>query len=472
MTALLLFVSGMLSLLPEGVEVHPNGARLTYTLRVLHPGTLRVLLPGNLDTARLALDSRSVVVLTHRWVPVPYPDTLLPDPDRAYARLERQRTAIQDSLHVLALEESLRVQLPEKVSSLSPEMLQSFRPTLFSLYRLRRRLEAHLKQVQDSLKALQALRSVPTRRAYRLLLVVQGRGSLTLRCWTPDASLEPGLVLQGRPFSPSITLRLAARVSQQTGFLWDHVQAVLDTRPRTEETPGPAPKPQPWWGFIRTGERRAILAPAPSLTLKEPPPPTPPRESGFSLRIPVRSLTLPSGGQRRFTLAQDDVSAHWFIEVRRFHLPHVALTLTQPFPYALPEGFLDLEIEGFPSQKGFTPAWGKGQDRTFWLQPLPEVPFLWERTSVHRRNTRDHRVVEEVYRARLINPYGTPRTFRILLPEPPREDREARIQDLRWTPRPDSLIQHGTARFGVWWKKLEGGDSLIIHLRVKTVRPR
>jgi len=454
---------------PRQVEIHPNGAWLIYTLHVVQPGTLRLTLPVQVDTSRLRWASSTVDVQSRRWIPETLPDSSLPSSQRQYLRLQRLARALQDSLRVLSLEESLRLVPLRRERSVPVEALKTFRQDLFSLYHLRRRLTDRLQHLQTQLETWHARVRMPSRRHYTLRLTVNGTGTLRLFCWTPRAGWKPGLILKGSPFGDTLTLSVAARIWQRTDMPWRNVQAVLDTRPTGDEGPQPAPDPVPWfWDMSRT--KKVLSEPPARKATSAPSPPV--KETGLSLRYTLHTLTLETGDPQTLPLQDTLIPARWWIEVRRDRTPHAAVTLMQPFPYALPEGFLEIRFSGYGVATGATTSWPTRQSRTFWVAPLPEIPFRWEIVRTRTHNTRTSHIQELTYHAVLVNPYGIARSFRILLPEPTVTFPPTEIRDLRWIPRPDSVLHRGSSRFGVWWQNLSGGDSLEIQLRMKVVRPR
>ncbi|MCF6191913.1 MAG: DUF4139 domain-containing protein [Candidatus Hydrothermae bacterium] len=465
---LLFLILSVLSPLRQ-VEIHPNGAWMIYTLRVVRPGTLRLSLPLQVDTSRLRWASSTVDIQSLRWIPETLPDSSLPASQRAYLRLQQLARALQDSLRVLTLEESLRLVVLHRERRVPVEALQTFRQDMFSLYHLRRRLTDRLEHIHAQLETWRARVRMPSRRHYTLRLTVHGTGTLRLACWAPQAGWNPGLILKGSPFQDSLTLSIAARIWQGTDVPWRNVPAVLDTRPTGDEGPQPAPDPVPWfWGISRT---KKALPETPALQTVSAPTPSA-LETGLSLRYTLHTLMLETGDAQTLPLQDTLIPARWFIEVRRDKTPHAAVTLIQPFPYALPEGFLKIQLSTYGEATGVTTPWPTRQSRTFWVAPLPEIPFRWEIVQNRTHTTRSSHIQDLTYRAVVTNPYGTSRSFRILLPEPTVSFPPTEIRDLHWIPPPDSVLHRGSSRFGVWWQRLSGGDSLEIQLRMKVVRPR
>lgn len=456
------------------IEIHPNGAWIKGVLSISQPGTLSIILPPYVDTHSIRWNSSAVTVLSYRWRSITLPDTSLPPVSQQYRQLLRNLGAIHDSLNILAAEETLRILSIRNAQEPPDEILSRFRSDMTSLYTLRRHLEDREAQISQAIQDLRSQGSLldPTR--WILHLRVKGKGKLFLRYWIDRAGWDLGLMIYGQPFQPTVHLALAAELHQSTGFDWENIPAVLDNRSRDLSQPQPAPPPKPWVWFPPIPKQKSVESRAQIEFFEIERQTLRPQleESGFILRLPLPSLSLPTGETRILPIRDTVIPARWFIEVRRDQPSHVALSLSQPFPYALPRGFLEVQLTGMGQARGETPPWPVAQPRTFWVQGLPDIPFRWEMTNIQIRHGRTSDVEERTYQAVLTNPYGTPMTFRILLPQPYTSDPSVgKIHSLWWDPQPDSTLNIKSAPFGVWWRTLQSGDSLILRLHFKISSP-
>ena len=461
-------MAGWLHALPSPGEVvlTPRGAWLTFSVRVSGDSVVLDSLPHPLEEDRLRFQGAGVRVEGWRLESIPAP----PPPVQELATLRRELTRTLHSLEDSAEARNQALQAINRYAASEIKSVEELQAYVNLLLEHKPVLRAERRALRDRLKDVsERLRQIPDipSRMSRLILFTRGEGALRVQVFTPRAGFAPGLRLRVDPHTGQVTLIREVEVWQNTGWTWRDVPFLLTTREASWALGDPPPL-SPWEPLPHSPpRRRSLLRSAPAQEFRVTPSPEAKAGAGGDLQVRFARKTLPPFRSLRWSVDSQQTTGRVFVEVRPQEdlRGWLAVHVTNPFETALPGGEVQMEVAGTWSGRGEIAPWPAGTDRVLRVAELPEVRAGFRKLA--RKTGRFLKEPREVYEAWAVHPHGAPRDYRMVLALPS----WISPQDLRFDPRPDSLLQ-GDPPAAVWWRTLAAGETLRVQIALPERRVR